>query len=95
MAPIARNGRVLFDATKYFGKEPGSPDGMKVDVHGNLFATGPGGVWIFASDGTPLGLLATGQATANCGFGDDGSTLYITADMFLVRIKLTTKGVGF
>jgi len=91
----ADKGRVFFDATKYFGKEPGSPDGLKVDVHGNVFATGPGGVWILAPDGTPLGLLATGQATANCGFGDDGSTLYITADMFLVRIKLTTKGVGF
>ncbi len=91
----ADKGRLFFDATKYFGKEPGSPDGLKCDVHGNVFATGPGGVWILASDGTPLGLLATGQATANCGFGDDGSTLYITADMYLVRIKLTTKGAGF
>lgn len=90
-----KNGRVFYDVTKLMGKEPGSPDGLKVDVHGNLFATGPGGVWIFAPDGTPLGLLATGQATANCGFGDDGSTLYITADMYLLRIKLATKGLGF
>jgi len=89
------NGRVFHDVTKLMGKEPGAPDGMKVDVHGNIFATGPGGVWIFAPDGTPLGLLATGQATANCGFGDDGSTLYITADMYLLRIKLATKGLGF
>ena len=91
----AEHGRVFHDATKLVGKEPGLPDGMKVDVHGNLFATGPGGVWIFAADGTPLGLLATGEATANCGFGDDGSTLYITADMYLLRIKLSTKGLGF
>jgi gluconolactonase len=91
----ADKGRIFFDAKKYFGKEPGSPDGLKVDVHGNVFATGPGGVWILAPDGTPLGLLATGQATANCGFGDDGSTLYITADMYLLRVKLTTKGMGF
>ena len=68
---------------------------MKVDQDGNLFATGPGGVLIFAPDGTHLGTLATGEATANCGWGDDGSVLYITADMYLGRIKLTTKGTGF
>ena len=62
---------------------------------GNLFATGPGGVLVFAPDGTHLGTLATGEATANCGWGDDGSTLYITADMYLCRIRLTTKGRGF
>lgn len=90
----ASKGRVIFDASKA-GKEPGGMDGMKVDARGNIFATGPGGVWIIAPDGTPLGLLATGQATANCNFGDDGSTLYITADMYLLRVKLTTKGQGF
>ena len=68
---------------------------MKVDAAGNLFATGPGGVLVFAPDGTHLGTLATGEATANCGWGDDGSTLYITADMYLGRVRLTTKGRGF
>jgi gluconolactonase len=91
----ADKGRVFFDTTKYFGKEPGIPDGLKVDVHGNVFTTGPGGVWVIAPDGTPLGQFYTGEATANCGFGDDGSTLYITADMFLLRVKTTTKGAGF
>ncbi len=91
----AEHGREFQNGTSLVGRYPGLPDGMKVDVHGNLFATGPGGVWIIAPDGKPLGVLATGQATANCGFGDDGSTLYITADMFLVRIKLTTQGLGF
>ena len=73
----------------------GLPDGMKVDQAGNLFATGPGGVLIFAPDGTHLGTFATGEATANCGWGEDGSVLYITADMYIGRIKLTTKGPGF
>ena len=74
---------------------PGLPDGLKVDQAGKIWATGPGGVHVFAPDGTPLGRLDTGEATANCGFGDDGSTLYITADMYLCRIKTKVKGLGF
>ncbi len=90
-------GRVFFDATKWVGQpgRQGLPDGMKVDAAGNLFATGPGGVLIFAPDGTHLGTLATGQATGNCAWGGDGSTLYITADMYIGRVKLLTKGSGF
>ena len=89
------NGRVFFDATKLAGQRRGSPDGMTVDKHGNLFATGPGGVLVFAPDGTHLGTIQTGEATSNCAFGDDGSTLYITADMYLLRIRLNTTGKGF
>lgn len=90
-------GRVFADVTKDVGKEdkPGLPDGLKVDKDGNLFATGPGGVLIFAPDGTHLGTIATGQATANCGWGEDGSVLYITADMYIGRLKTSTKGKGF
>ena len=57
-------GRVFFDATAWVkeGKK-GLPDGMKVDAAGNLFATGPGGVHVFAPDGTLLGTLDTGEAT--------------------------------
>src|SRR4051812_41941883 len=88
-------GRVFFDATRWAGSKKGLPDGMKVDRAGNLFATGPGGVLIFDPDGSHLGTLATGEATANCGFGDDGSTLYITADMYLCRIRVKTRGQGF
>ena len=86
-------GRVFFDATKWFkaGKK-GLPDGMKVDQAGNLFATAPGGVVVFDPDGTHLGTFNTGEATANCGWGEDGSTLFITADMYLARVRLTTKG---
>jgi gluconolactonase len=88
--------RVLFDATPWVkqGKK-GLPDGMKVDQDGNLFATGPGGVHVFPPMGEHLGPCATGDATANCAFGDDGSTLYITADMYLARVRLNTKGLGF
>jgi len=88
-------GRVFFDATDRVASQKGLPDGMKVDGRGNLFATGPGGVLVFDPDGTHLGTIQTGQATANCGWGEDGSVLYITADMYLGRIQLSTKGNGF
>lgn len=88
-------GRVFADVTASVGAKKGLPDGMKVDRAGNLFATAPGGILIFAPEGTHLGTFATGEATANCNWGEDGSVLYITADMYLGRIKLTTKGTGF
>jgi gluconolactonase len=89
-------GRVFFDSTPWLaaGKK-GLPDGLKVDTHGNVFATGPGGVHVFSPTGKHLGSIETGEATANCGWGDDGSTLYITADMFLARVKTATKGAGW
>ena len=90
------NGRVFFDATAWVkaGKK-GLPDGLKVDKAGNLFATGPGGVVVFDKAGKHLGTINTSEATANCGWGEDGSMLYITADMHLARIKTTTKGAGW
>jgi gluconolactonase len=87
-------GRVFFDSKPWVGK-PGLPDGMKVDQHGNLFATGPGGVHVFMPDGTHLGTIDTGVPTANCAFGDGGTTLYVACDKNLCRIKLSTKGRGF
>jgi gluconolactonase len=88
--------RVFFDATAWAkAGQKGLPDGMKIDQAGNLFATGPGGVHVFAPDGAHLGTFVTGEATANCAWGDDGGTLYITADKNLLRIKLSTKGKGF
>jgi len=68
---------------------------MTIDASGNLFATGPGGVNVFAPDGTFLGRINPGQPTANCTFGDDGSVLYVTADMYLCRIRTNAKGLGF
>jgi gluconolactonase len=88
-------GRVFADVSSSVPIKKGAPDGMKVDASGNLFATGPGGVLVFAADGTHLGTFSTGEATANCGWGEDGSVLYITADMYLGRVRLTTKGRGY
>lgn len=84
------NGRVLHDATSQVATEKGLPDGMVVHRSGHLFATGPGGVWIFRPDGTHLGTLKTGEATANCTFNADESVLYITADRYLARLRLMT-----
>jgi gluconolactonase len=86
----ASNGRVFHDVNDQTA--PGAADGMKVDLAGNLFATGPGGVWIFAPDGTHLGTIAIGEVTANVGWGDDGRTLYMTASTGLYRIRLSTEG---
>lgn len=82
------NGRVFFDATQYVPQTPGLPDGLKVDNKGNLYATGPGGVWILTPNGEHLGTIKTGQATGNCAFNEDKSVLYITADMYLLRVVL-------
>jgi gluconolactonase len=83
---------VLFDFTSLMGKYPGSPDGLKVDQHGNLFATGPGGVYVITPKGECLGRIHTGKRTSNCAWGNDGSVLYMTVDDFLCRIKTKTKG---
>ncbi len=89
-------GKIFKDVTAWVNEgRPGSPDGMKVDKAGNLWATGPGGVHVFAPDGTHLGSIDTGVKTANCAFGDDGTTLYITANTALIRVKTGTKGLGF
>lgn len=89
------DGRIFFDARELGQSRPGSPDGLKIDQQGNLFATGPGGVLVISLEGKHLGTIMPGELTANCAFGDDGSTLYLTSHRYLCRIKLTTKGVGF
>jgi gluconolactonase len=88
-------GRVFFDATAWTKTRKGAPDGMKVDREGNLFAAGPGGVHVFAPDGTLLGSIELDVPTSNVAWGGDGSTLYLTADTAVYRISLTTKGLGF
>ncbi|MFT4550269.1 MAG: gluconolactonase, partial [Verrucomicrobiales bacterium] len=78
------------------GKMKGLPDGLKVDQQGNVWATGPGGVHIFSPKGKALGRIDTGEATANCAWGGaDGSVLYLTSDMYIARIKTSTRGTGF
>lgn len=90
-------GREFFNANTLKNKKElqGSCDGLTVDKHGNLFATTPGGVTIFSPDGKRLGTLLTEKRTSNCEFGEDGSTLFITADDLLLRVPLSTTGIGF
>lgn len=99
--PIIENGNVgkgklLFDAS-YLNKEKlrGAPDGLKVDAQGNIFSTGPGGLLIIDKNGKLLGRIETGQATSNIAWGEDGNTIFLTADMYILRLKTKTKGANF
>lgn len=71
---------------------PGLPDGMAIDSTGNLFATGAGGIHVFAPDGARLGRIETGTAIANCAFGEDGSTLFLASHYMLARLR--TQAIG-
>jgi gluconolactonase len=89
-------GRVFFDALPR--RKPGVKggcDGLKVDRDGNVWATGPGGVLVITPAGKLLGVINTNEPNGNCCWGDDGSTLYIAANYFLVRVKTLTKGAGW
>ena len=77
-------GRVFADFT---GKGDGLADGLKVDARGNLYTTGPGGIWILSPEGKHLGTVAPPESPANCGWGDDGKTLYMTAVTGIYRVK--------
>ncbi len=82
---------LLYDATS--DKRPGSPDGMKVDKEGNIYSTGPGGVWIFSPDGKPLGTILFGEKSANLTWaGPDHKMLYITASSSVYRVHLNIEG---
>jgi len=86
-------GKVFFDATAWVKEgRPGLPDGLAVDKAGNVWATGPGGVYCFSPAGKPLGRINTTVPTANCKFGEDGKTLFITADMHVCRVKTLVGG---
>ena len=84
------NGRAFFDVTAE--KEDGVPDGMKVDTQGNIYAAGPGGVWVFSPDGKHMGTIKPPETPANCNWGDDGRSLYITARTGVYRVKLAVSG---
>jgi gluconolactonase len=82
------NARIFFDGSEAAKVDAGNPDGMKVDRSGNVFATGPGGVWIFDRAGKLLGKIKLSQLASNCCLSPDQKTLYVTADMYLLRIRL-------
>jgi gluconolactonase len=72
------NGQLFIEMNA--DKTPGGPDGMKVDQKGNVYCTGPGGLWIMSSEGIHLGILVTSELTANLSFGGaDGKTLFLCA----------------
>jgi gluconolactonase len=72
----------------------GVPDGLKVDLEGNVYSTGPGGVWILSPDGKLLGKISVPETATNLAWGEsDGKTLYITANTSLYRIRLKIAGV--
>jgi gluconolactonase len=86
------NGKLFYDVTSETAD--GNPDGMKVDTKGNVYCTGPGGVWIFSPDGKHLGNINPPETPANLAWGEaDGKTLYMTARTGLYRIKLNIPGV--
>jgi gluconolactonase len=84
------DGRLFADVTAE--KDAGAPDGMKVDSRGNLWASGPGGIWVFSPEGKHLGTIKMPEIPSNCAWGDDWKSLYITARTSLYRIKLAVAG---
>jgi len=83
-----QNERLFYDARPASDSLRGAPDGLVVRNDGLIFATGPGGVWILTPEGEHLGIIKTGQATSNCTLDAKNRYLYMTADMYLMRIRL-------
>ena len=72
----------------------GGPDGLRVDIKGNIYGSGPGGVWIISPEGKHIGSIKVPERVSNVAWGDeDGRTLYITASTSLFRVKLKIPGV--
>jgi len=94
---LPRSSSLFFDMHALMVPEAkGGPDGIKIDVNGNLFAAGPGGIVVLSKEGKLLGLInVTGRATPNCAFADDGSTLIICATDIVARVRLKTRGANF
>jgi len=87
---VVTNKKIFRDLTHLAGQKDqhGLPDGLKVNKRGYVFATGPGGVWIFDPAGTPLARIRTGRPTANCAFGYGEKRLFMTADDYILAVDL-------
>ena len=83
------NSRILLDMAS---EDPGVPDGLKVDLQGNVFCTGPGGVWVCRSNGALLGRIILPELPANLAWGEDGSVLFLTARTSVYRLPTKTRG---
>src|SRR5690606_33224405 len=82
------NRRLLLDVTAETANAHGLPDGLKIDSRGTIFASGPGGIWIFGNDQTLLGKIRLPGVASNCALTEDEKTLFITADSLLLRVKM-------
>ena len=86
------NGRLFLDTS--VDTAPGVPDGMKVDIKGNVYVSGPGGIWIVSPEGKHLGTIPVPELVANLEFGDaDYRTLYIAAREGIYKIRMNTPGI--
>ena len=87
---VIASKELMADVTHLIGKEneDGLPDGLKVNRQGIIFATGPGGVWVFNPQGKAIARIRTGQKTANCAFGKDEKRLCMTADDYILAVDL-------
>lgn len=86
----------LFDAKPLMKPDsPGWPDGMKTDASGSIFMGGPGGILVISPAGELLGVIGAGRSIANCAFGEDGRTLFLTAKDTLARIRLKSRGAAW
>jgi gluconolactonase len=85
------NGRIFYSAAEQAKSEKGLPDGFKVDKNGVIFASGPGGIWIFDSGGKVLGKIKLTESASNCALSADEKTLYITNDMYVLRVKMRSQ----
>ena len=85
---LSANKSVFYKISDAEKDKPGAPDGMKMSKKGYLFASGPGGVWIFNPNGKPVARVYTSQATSNTALSADEKTLYMTCDDFLYSVKL-------
>jgi len=90
----AGEGELWFDAQPFMHEVGGLPDGMAVARDGHVFLAGPGGVLVINTDGECLGRIFTGRATANCAFGEDGRTLFITAQDRVIAVRTKIAGLG-
>ncbi|WP_262713159.1 SMP-30/gluconolactonase/LRE family protein [Anseongella ginsenosidimutans] len=82
------NPGILMDVTGEVSQAPGLPDGLKIDSEGTIFASGPGGIWVFGKDRKLLGKIKVEGVASNCALDEKTSTLYITADSLILRVKM-------
>ncbi len=94
LADMQQSASPWFDASPFMSGHQGLPDGMAISTSGYVFVAGPGGILVVNDAGKCLGRIATGRATANCAFGEDGRTLFITAQNQLYRVRTLAKGSG-